>query len=105
LAARREPAGRAARAALKGLSTGKPGRQTELLFPAARRANGLARIPKLIARLAARGALWVVYPKSSRGIREAEVIQAGREAGLKDSEVTAFSVESAALSFQRPATR
>jgi hypothetical protein len=77
----------------------------DLLFLAAGGARDLARIPKLIARLAPRGALWVVYPKGVTAIREVEVIQAGRLAGLKDTKVAAFSAERTALRFSLPAAR
>jgi hypothetical protein len=77
----------------------------DLLFLAAEGAADLAKIPKLIARLAPRGALWVVYPKGVPAIREVEVIQAGRAAGLKDTKVAAFSAERTALRFSRPAAR
>jgi hypothetical protein len=77
----------------------------DLLFLAAGSPRDLARIPKLIARLAPRGALWVVYPKGVTAIREVEVIQAGRDAGLKDTKVAAFSPERTALRFSLPAAR
>ncbi len=77
----------------------------DLLFLAAEGRADLARIPKLIARLAPRGVLWVVYPKGAPAIREVEVIQAGRAAGLKDTKVAAFSAERTALRFSRPAAR
>jgi hypothetical protein len=72
----------------------------ELLFFAAATRVDLARLPKLIARLAPRGALWIVYPKGVTKIREVEVIEAGRAAGLKDTKVAAFSAECTALKFQ-----
>jgi hypothetical protein len=77
----------------------------DLLFLAASGARDLARIPKLIARLAPRSALWVVYPKGVSAIREVEVIQAGRAAGLRDTKVAAFSAERTALRFSLPAAR
>jgi hypothetical protein len=73
-----------------------------LVFLAARDRRDLARIPKLKERLASRGALWVVYPKGSADIREVEVIQAGRAAGMKDTKVAAFSTECTALRFSLP---
>ncbi|MGO9256797.1 MAG: DUF3052 domain-containing protein [Bryobacteraceae bacterium] len=79
--------------------------RADLVFLAASGARDLARIPKLIARLAPRGAMWVVYPKGVSTIREVEVIQAGRAAGLKDTKVAAFSPERTALRFSLPAAR
>jgi hypothetical protein len=49
-----------------------------------------------------RGALWVVYPKGHAAIREIEVINAGREAGLKDNKVVSFSSTHTALRFALP---
>ena len=48
------------------------------------------------------GALWVVYPKGVPAIREVEVIQAGRAAGLKDTKVASFSPTHTALKFVIP---
>jgi hypothetical protein len=79
--------------------------RADLVFLAAAGSSDLARIPKLIARLAPRGVLWVTYPRGVTAIREVEVIQAGRLAGLKDTKVVAFSAERTALRFSLPATR
>jgi len=73
----------------------------ELLFLALESAAGLARLERQMARLAPRGALWVVYPKGGGAIRQIEVIQAGRAAGLKDTKVAAFSAARTALRFSR----
>jgi hypothetical protein len=45
------------------------------------------------------GALWVIYPKGVAAIREVEVIEAGRAAGLKDVKVARFSETHTALKF------
>jgi hypothetical protein len=74
----------------------------DLLFFAVQKTAGLARIGKLTARLNPRGALWVVYPKGVAAIREIEVIEAGRAAGLKDNKVASFSATHTALRFALP---
>jgi hypothetical protein len=74
----------------------------DLLFFAVQKTAGLARIAKLKARLNPRGALWVVYPKGVAAIREIEVIEAGRAAGLKDNKVASFSATHTALRFALP---
>jgi len=79
--------------------------KADLLFLSAADRAALAPIAKLIARLARRGVLWVVYPKGVPAIREVEVIQAGRAAGLMDTKVAAFSAECTALRFSIPAGR
>jgi len=74
-----------------------------LLFLAANGQRDLARIPKLAERLMPGSALWVVYPKGNPEVREIEVIQASRGAGLKDTKVAAFSSTRTALRFSPPA--
>jgi hypothetical protein len=76
--------------------------KADLLFFAAQRTADLARMAKLKARLKPRGALWVVYPKGVAAIREIEVIEAGRAAGLKDIKVASFSSTHTALRFALP---
>jgi hypothetical protein len=76
--------------------------KADLLFLAVEEAAGLARIAKLKSRLNPRGALWVIYPKGVARIREVEVIEAGRAAGLKDVKVASFSSTHTALRFVLP---
>jgi len=76
--------------------------KADLLFFAAQRTADLARMAKLKTRLKPRGALWVVYPKGVAAIREIEVIEAGRAAGLKDIKVASFSSTHTALRFALP---
>jgi hypothetical protein len=54
------------------------------------------------ALLASKGALWVVHPKGVQIIREIEVLDAGRAAGLKDTKVVAFAPTHTALRFVIP---
>jgi hypothetical protein len=77
--------------------------KADLVFFAVEKSAGLARIAKLKARLNPRGGLWVVYPKGVAAIREIEVIEAGRAAGLKDIKVASFSSTHTALRFALPA--
>ena len=51
-----------------------------------------------IATLAA-GPLWLVYPKGTTAIREQDVLEAGRAAGLTDIKVASFSATHTALKF------
>jgi hypothetical protein len=66
------------------------------LFFAAEAKKDLARVPALAKRTAS---LWIVYPKGRQEIREADVIGAGRAAGLKDVKVVRFSDTHTALRF------
>ena len=58
--------------------------KADLVFFAASATGELIRIGSLAARMNPDGALWVVYPKGVTVIREIEVLEAGRAAGLKD---------------------
>ena len=64
-------------------------------------ARDLARITKLKSWLKPAGALWVVYPKGVPAVREIEVLEAGRAAGLKDTKVARFSATHTALRFEQ----
>jgi hypothetical protein len=86
---------------LRGLAVdGKA--QADLVFLAAATRQDLARMIKLKGWLKPAGALWVVYPKGVPAIREIEVLQAGRAAGLKDTKVASFSATQTALRFVIP---
>ena len=76
--------------------------KADLVFVLAPDREGLKRISKLSAELKPAGALWIVYPKGVQAIREIEVIQAGRTAGLKDVKVASFSPTHTALKFVIP---
>jgi hypothetical protein len=69
----------------------------DLVFFSANKTTDLRRLPKIPAG----AALWVVYPKGIEAIREVEVIEAGRAAGLKDTKVARFSHTHTALRFNR----
>jgi hypothetical protein len=81
------------------------GSAPDLVFLAAEKSADLRRIPKPEAGLPAGAALWVVFPKGGVGIREMEVIEAGRAAGLKDTKVARFSSSHTALRFAPPRAR
>jgi len=87
-------------AEIAALPTG--GGKADLVFLSAPARQALAQIPKLRAALTPKGALWIVYPKGVPQIREIEVIQAARAAGLKDVKVASFSRSHTALRFVRP---
>jgi hypothetical protein len=76
--------------------------KADLIFFAAPDRQALAQIPKLAGTLKPAGALWVVYPKGVKAIREIEVIDAGRASGLKDTKVASFSTTHTALRFVIP---
>ncbi len=76
--------------------------QADLIFLAAPERGALTQIPKLAATLKPAGALWVIYPKGVKVIREMEVLEAGRAAGTKDTKVVSFSPTHTALRFVIP---
>jgi hypothetical protein len=76
----------------------------DLLFFGATAVADLEDVPGLGAALPPEGALWIVYPKGRREIREADVLAAGRAAGLTDVKVARFSETHTALKFVVPRT-
>lgn len=73
--------------------------KADVVFFAAAVTRDLARMLKLKSWLKPAGALWVVYPKGVPAIREIEVLEAGRAAGLTDTKVARFSDTHTALKF------
>jgi hypothetical protein len=65
----------------------------------------LARIASLEPSIARNGAIWVVAPKGRSDIREADVLDAGRAAGLVDTKVVRFSDTHTAHKFVIPKDR
>ena len=53
--------------------------------------EALRKVQLLRARMLDSGVLWIVRPKGSKGITEAEVLETVRMAGLVDTKVVAFS--------------
>jgi hypothetical protein len=89
-------------AELSALEKAAPKAKTDLLFVHAPARSTLAQVQKYATKLNPKGALWIVYPKGVPAIREVEVIQAGRDAGLKDIKVASFSATHTALKFTAP---
>ena len=77
----------------------------DLLFFAAGDRAALDRLGTLVGFLAPSGALWVIRPKGQRGITEADVLRAGRAAGLVDVKVVSFSETHTAEKFVIPVAR
>ena len=53
--------------------------------------EALEKVPLLRARMADSGALWIIRPKASKAISEADVLGSIRASGLVDTKVVAFS--------------
>jgi len=90
----------AARAA--AVARGAPRTAVDILFYAARARADLGRLGELRARIAPDGAVWVVRPKGQAAVTESDVMQAGKDAGLVDVKVAAFSPTHTAHKFVIP---
>jgi hypothetical protein len=80
----------------------KPAADLDLIFFSAEAKKDLARLPLLRKAIVKSGGIWVVYPKGRQDIREADVIAAGKAAGLTDNKVCSFSATHTALRFVIP---
>lgn len=89
------------------VSAGEPpaGAGLDLIFLGAQQREALAALGGLQASLAPDGAIWVLRPKGSPAIRELDVLEAGRAAGLVDTKVVAFSPTHSAAKFVIPLAR
>ena len=77
------------RSATKHVSNGKAAEGSELIFFSAATVRDLGQVAKLAKGLKGATALWIVYPKGKQEIKEVQVIEAGRAAGLVDVKVCA----------------
>lgn len=92
---------RAAGARLRTTGAG----QADLIFAVFRHRDDLRRLPPLVPRLKAGGALWTLRPKGSKELTESEMMRAGQEAGLVDVKVVSFSDVLTAEKFVVPIAR
>lgn len=86
-------------------SRGKRIANADLIFFSAEARGDLSRLEPLSRSIARNGAIWVVYPKGQTHIREIDVIQAGKAAGLTDNKVCSFSATHTALRFVIPVAK
>ena len=63
----------------------------QTIFFGADTREALEKVPLLRARMADSGALWIIRPKGSKAISEADVLATVRASGLVDTKVVAFS--------------
>ena len=87
---------------IAGLEKASGRTKADLIFFLAPVRKSLDRLPELARGMKPSGAMWVVYPKGVKDIREIEVLQAGRAASLKDTKVARFSPAHTALRFVIP---
>ena len=84
------------------MAVGPPRAASDLIFLLAERKHALRRLRALRSRLKPNGAIWVVAPKGRGAVREADVLAAGKPAGLVDVKVVAFSKTHTAHKFMIP---
>jgi hypothetical protein len=87
------------------VSTGRRRKNLDQLFLAVEDPAGLDELRRVEALIARNGAVWVVYPKGRKNLRETDVIGAGVAAGLVDNKVVRFSDTHTALRFVIPVAR
>jgi hypothetical protein len=74
-----------------GLAEGRVPEGAAVIFFGAETREALKKIGLLRARMVETGTLWIVRPKGGKGISEADVLEATRDAGLVETKVVAFS--------------
>jgi len=92
-------------AAIPNVTLEKLQKESDLILLGADDLTRLAKIQSLGASLKRDGAIWVVYPKGQKHIREADVMAAGKSAGFTDNKVCKFSETHTALRFVIPLAR
>jgi hypothetical protein len=73
------------------VSEGRVPEGAPVIFFGAETRDALRKIPLLRARLIDTGVLWIVRPKGSKAVSEADVLEALRMGSLVDTKVVAFS--------------
>jgi len=75
---------------------------SDIAFLAVKSIADLGKLTEVIGRIPLPAALWIIYPKGKKEIRETDVIGQGRAAGLTDIKVVSFSATHTGLKFVRP---
>jgi hypothetical protein len=88
------------------LTEGWPEPETDVVLLGADSVPALAPLEALAGRIRPNGAIWVVSRKGRAAtLRDVEVMEAGREAGLVDNKVASFSATHTALRLVIPVAR
>jgi hypothetical protein len=74
----------------------------DLIFFSAEARQDLSQLKSLARSISKSGGIWVVYPRGQKHIREIDVIDAGKSAGLTDNKVCRFSETHTGLRFVIP---
>ncbi len=78
---------------------------SDLVFLGVEKLQGIAELGELERYLKRDGAVWAVFPRGRRDVRDADVIVAGVAAGFVDNKVVRFSDTHTALRFVIPVAR
>src|SRR5215469_57189 len=89
----------------KSVTRGQAGADADQVFFAAESKEDFSHLYKIAKSLSGAAALWIVYPKGQKDLRENDVLAAGRNSGLKDVKVVGFSLTHTALKFVIPRER
>jgi hypothetical protein len=88
------------------LTEGPPQPDTDIVFLGAESTEALAPLESIAGRIRPNGAIWVVSRKGKAAtLRDVEVMQAARAAGLVDNKVVSFSPTHTALRLVIPVAR
>jgi len=85
-----------------GFAERRPAADLDMIFFGVEQKKDLVRLASLHKAIVSNGAIWVVYPKGRKEIRETDVIAAGKAAGLVDNKVVGFSPTHTSLRFVIP---
>jgi len=85
-----------------GFAERRPAADLDMIFFGADQKKDLGQLASLRKAIVSNGAIWVVYPKGRKDIREIDVIAAGKAAGLVDNKVVGFSATHTSLRFVIP---
>jgi hypothetical protein len=83
----------------------EPALDSDMIVFQANALEDLDRLPRLAQSLKPNGGIWVVAPKGGREPHEAQVLEAGKRAGLVDVKVARFSNTHTAHKFVIPVAR
>jgi hypothetical protein len=84
------------------VTTGKVLMDVDVVFLGSESRRGLTKIAGLVPHIKRNGAIWTITPKGKGGIKDAEVMAAGKAAGLVDVKVVSFSDTHSANKFVIP---
>jgi hypothetical protein len=88
------------------VTVGRASKGSDLIFVYVDHRDDLDRaLAPLESALVRNGAVWVVRPKGSPDIKEVDVIEAGKRAGLVDNKIASFSDTLSAMRLVIPVAR